>query len=351
MTRTTNLDEELSPRLKKVLFTIISEYVNQGRPVSSKSLSLEITPDLSPATVRRAMHELTELGYLAQPHTSAGRVPTDKGLRTFVRSLGDSNTGVDNAHSQMLAQLDRVNPGEHRSWQDVVRLLSSLSYQAALVVTPAMSEALLRQLRFVPCGGNLLLAVVVTKEGLVHNAYVESREPLCESELERIHNYLGGLIEGKSLDEIRRILRAELEDARALSDNLRQQATVLGAAAIESSVGTAAEVVVEGRSRLVAQPELKDHLETLMRVLEEKSLLLELLDRAAATDKGPMVLIGDEGGSAFEGCAIISAPFGPDAGGGRVGVIGPSRMNYRTLVPLIALSAERLSRLLDKGDK
>jgi heat-inducible transcriptional repressor len=342
---------ELSPRLKKVLFAIISEYVKEGRPVSSKSLSQEITTDMSPATVRRAMAELTELGYIAQPHTSAGRVPTDKGLRSFVRTLGTSDNSMEAAYSEMLAQLERVHPGEHRSWQDVVRLLSSLSYQAALVITPAMSEAVLRQLRFVPCGGNLLLAVVVTKQGLVHNVYVESQTPLCESDLERIHNYLGELIEGKNLDDIRRILRTELENALALSDSLRQQATALGSAAIESSVDAATEVVVDGRARLVAQPELKDRLETLMQVLEEKALLLELLDRAAATDRGPLVLIGDEGGSAFEGCAVITAPFGPENSGGRVGVIGPSRMNYRTLVPLVAVSAARLSRLLDEGEK
>lgn len=351
MTRTPNSTQEISSRLKQVLFAIISEYVTTGHPVSSKSLALGTSADLSPATVRRAMQQLTEQGYLAQPHTSAGRVPTDKGLRTFVRCLGSGDGGVEDTQVEMLAQLEHVNPAEHRSWQDVVRLLSTLSCQAALVVTPAMSDAVLRQLRFVPCGGNLILAVVVTKEGLVHNAYVETPVPITERELERIHNYLGELIEGKSFDEVRRVLRSELDDARRLSDTLRQQATVLGSAAIESSVDAAVEIVVEGRSRLVAQPDLKDRLETLMQVLEEKSMLLELLDRAAATDKGPMVLIGDEGGSGFEGCAMISAPFGAQGGSGRVGLIGSARMNYKNLVPLVAVSAERLSRLLGKGEK
>ncbi len=330
-----------------VLFATIAEYVSTGRPVSSSSLAGKHGLDISSATIRSELLALAEQGFLVQPHTSAGRVPTDRAFRLFAETLKKEVGQIDkDTHTQLVMGIRGLLPGGRRSWQDVVRLLSDLSCQAALVVTPALSEAVLRQLRFIPLSGNSLLAVIVTREGLVHNAYIECTDALADRELERIHNYLGELVEGRSLTDIRHVLRDELEDAKRNCDALRERASRLGTQAIQSSVESTSELVVEGRSHLLAQPGATERIEELMGVLEEKARILDLLDRAAETDHGPVVIIGREGGERFEGCAMISSPFGDRNNVGQIGIIGSNRMDYSAVIPMVNLAAQFLSNQL-----
>jgi heat-inducible transcriptional repressor len=344
MDQNQNKNAILKPRRRAVLFAVIAEYVSTGRPVSSQSLVENHQLDLSPATIRREMKALSEMGYVLQPHTSAGRVPTDRAFRVFVNALKQETHQLTSRHAQqLLARFQHLAVGSHETWQDVVRTLSNFAYQAALVITPAISESVLQQLRFIPIGKGALVAVLVTREGLVHNAVVKPEQPLIDRELERIHNYLGELINGRTLNEIRTILRNELADARRRCDAMREQATLLGAEAVQSSIKSKSELVVEGRSHLAAQPELKNRMKELMQFLEEKTRILELLDQAMETGRGPVVVIGQEGGDAFEGCAMITAPFGQLGGQGQVGVIGSARMNYSAVIPLVGLAAEFLT--------
>ncbi len=236
------------------------------------------------------------------------------------------------------------------TWQEIVRVLSNTAYQAALVITPAFSESVLKQLRFVPLGPGSLLAVLVTQEGIVHNAFVESSGTLTDRDLERVHNYLESVIVGHTLNEIRSILRQEMKDARDTCDALRERATLLGSEALEKGMEVKSELVVDGRSHLAAQPELRDRMEELMRFLEEKNRILALLDQAAETTDGPVVVIGQEGGKSFHGCAMISAPFGRGRSEGRVGVVGSSRMNYSAIIPLVGLAAEFLTSRFSGDD-
>ncbi len=344
----TKFENTLNPRSKKVLFATIAEYVATGTQVSSGALTKNQRLGMSSATIRRHLHQLTEQGYLVQPHTSAGRIPTDRAYRLFVDTLKKQPGQIQSAQREKLAVgFNNLLPGVHDSWQDIVRLLSELSLQTALVVTPSFSDAVLRQLRFIPSGPGSLLAVVITREGLVHNAVIEVTDQMADPELERVHNYLSELIEGRTLNEIRHLLRDELDDARKRCDLLREKATLLGAQAIRSSVDAKPELVVDGRSRLLSQPELKENAEELMRFLEERSLILELLDKAAATDRGPLVIIGREGGENLDGCSIITSPFGSGNTEGQIGVLGSTRMDYSTVIPLVALSAQILSSFFD----
>lgn len=345
MPRVPKNPKNLAPRRKQLLFATIAEYITTGRPVSSSALVKTHALNLSSATIRRELQILTDLGYLVQPHTSAGRVPSDSAFRLFAATLKTQATQIDEEKkAQLLSGLGNLIPKGDRSWQHVVRLLADMSYQAALIVTPDFSDAILRQLRFVPCGPQSLIAVIVTRQGLVHNSYVESKDVLRERDLERIHNYLGGLIEGRSLNDIRNILREELRDARAHCDELRERATLLGSQAIQSSVNQSSELIVEGRSHLLAQIELQESTKELLSVLEEKTRILELLDRAAKKSSDPLVIIGDEGGEGFDGCAMISAPFGGHGPEGKIGIIGSMRMNYSAIIPLVAAAAQFLSK-------
>ncbi|MDJ0764171.1 MAG: heat-inducible transcriptional repressor HrcA [Myxococcota bacterium] len=352
MSRIDKSTKPLSPRRQVVLFAVIAQYIATGRPVGSQALNKKQGLALSPATIRRELQNLTEQGFLTQPHVSAGRVPTDQAFRMFADALrSEAGHMATETQKKLVSGLSCLMPGGPQSWEEVVRLISDLSYQAALVVTPAFSEVSLRQLRFIPCGSGTLLAVIVTREGLVHNAYVDAPKTLDERDLERIHNYLSELIQGRTLNEVRKILRQELEDARKKCDALREQATVLGTQAIQSSVNRASDLVVGGRRHLLGKSDLKDRVEALMRELEEKTRLLDLLDRAVETKKKPVVIIGGEAGDRLEGCAIITSPFGSDANKGQVGIIGSMRMDYSALIPLVALAAQSLStRLLGEEE-
>ena len=331
-------------RERQVLFAAIAEYVATGVPVSSKALAGRGALELSPATLRRALHDLTSAGYLMQPHTSAGRIPTDRGFRLFVEALRDTGAEADpDLRERLLVGFRELMPGGAGAWREMVRFLSDLAAQTALIITPAIGDSMLRQLHFVPLGGRQLLAVVVTRDGLVHNVQVECDTDLDARQLEPIHNYLSEVISGRTLNEVRRVLRLELEDARLRCDELRQRASLLGTQALATGADCGSELVVEGRSRLLGQPEIQPSVRELMAALEHTGRILDLLDRAAATDEGPLVIIGREHGAGFESCAVISAPFTRGGGEGQIGIVGPTRMDYGSILPLVRLAAQLLS--------
>ena len=333
------MNMKLVERQRILLFSVIADYTSTGRPVSSKSLAKKHA--LSSASIRRILHELTIAGFLVQPHTSAGRIPTDRAFRLFVDALRQSFTDIDANTKEVLSSTVRdLVPAETESWRETVRVLSNLTTQTALVITPAVSDSILKQLRFISMGPKDLLAVVVTREGIVYNASLQSKVSISDSELEQVHNYLNELIKNRTLNEVRLLLREEMEDARKKCDLLRTKAVELGQEALKSSDHSGSKLLVEGRSKLLDQPELEDNLHELLVTLEEKGRILELLDRAAESDKGPLVIIGQEGGVNFDGCSLVSSPFGKN---GFVGVVGSTRMDYHTMIPLVSLSARLLS--------
>ncbi|MCK9523550.1 MAG: heat-inducible transcriptional repressor HrcA [Proteobacteria bacterium] len=341
------MEQKLTPRSRVVLSAIISRYVETGQPVSSLWLNNAVDIGLSPASIRRVMNELTVLGLITQTHASSGRIPTDQGFRAFVDALRTDEADVD---TQAMQALKTTIEGSERPsgalWQRTVRLLSMVSRQAALVITPAFSDAVLRNIHFVPLDRQQLLAVIVTRNGLVHSNYIQQEGDIDAAELERMHNYLQQTIANRSLNDVRAILRHELADAIAQRDALREKATRLSQAAIENDTDGSL-LVVEGRSLLVEQPELEGKLSALMETLDHKNRILDMLDQAAQSDAGPMVIIGGEGGDDFAGCALISSPFALAGGVGQVGILGSNRMNYPTLLPLVSLSARLISAALN----
>jgi heat-inducible transcriptional repressor len=320
--------------------------------VSSKAIFATAPLGLSPASIRRTLNELTMMGLLLQPHTSAGRVPTDHAFRVFVNALRASSSRMDDGTREALSSAFRdLHPSQTASWRETVRILSDLSTQTALAITPAVSDSILRQMKFIPLDARQILAVVVTREGIVHNSYLRCEEALSGEDLERIHNYLSEMIVGRTLNEVRALLEREMEDARRCRDELRERASWLGSLALEASGAKTSELLVEGRDRLLAQPELEGRLQEVMSRLEQRGRILDLLDKAAAADEGPLVIIGREGGEAFDGFAMITAPFGKDGSRGRIGIVGSMRMNYPAMIPLVELSAKLLDRALaDDGD-
>ncbi|HEY1957870.1 MAG TPA: heat-inducible transcriptional repressor HrcA [Polyangiaceae bacterium] len=339
---------ELSHRAKQILYAAISEFVATGEPVGSRTLSKKAGIDLSPASIRNVLADLDELGYLVQPHTSAGRVPTDRAFRLFIDALMHVQQLSVDDHDRIRAHVEAVEPG-----RDVIRetgrLLSDLTGTAAVVVAPRTEAATLRALRFMPVGQELL-AVIVMSNGSVQNRFV--RASLTERELEPIHNLLDDVIEGRTLRELRDLFARRLADERVQADAMRRRAFELGGAAVSGVAELPGEIFIEGQAKLLEQPEFKDAIgmKQVMSALEARERLIELLDATmTAAQPGASAVVGSEAGGLGGGhLAIVGAAYmehGKRAGA--VGVIGPTRMDYPKVLPIVAATANAMSAIMD----
>ena len=340
---------ELSHRAKQILYAVISEFVATGEPVGSRTLSKKAGIELSPASIRNVLADLDEMGYLVQPHTSAGRVPTDKAFRLFIDALMHVQQLSLEDHARIRAHLESLEPG-----RDVIRetgkLLSDLTGTAAVVVAPRSEAATLRALRFVPVGQELL-AVLVMSNGSVQNRFV--RASVTEKELAPIHNLLDDVIEGRTLRDLRDLFVRRLADERVRADAMRRRAFELGEAALSSAFTPQDELFIEGQAKLLEQPEFKDAegMKQVMGALDARERLIELLDATigAAQPGASSVVVGSEAGGLGGGqLSIVGAAYtehGKRAGA--VGVIGPTRMDYPKVVPIVAATANAMSAIMD----
>jgi heat-inducible transcriptional repressor len=340
---------ELSSRAKQILYAVISEFVATGEPVGSRTLSKKAGIDLSPASIRNVLADLDELGYLVQPHTSSGRVPTDKAFRLFIDALMRVEQLSAEDHTRIRAHIERVEHG-----RDVVRetgrLLSELTGTAAVVVAPRAETASLRALRFLNVGSEEVLAVLVMSNGTVQNRFVQAT--IAENELGPLHNLLDDVIEGRTLRELRDLFARRLASERIQHDAVRRKAFELGEAALSSVGAVQDELVIEGQSKLLEQPEFKDAqgMKQVMDVLEAPEKLIALIDATiTAAPAGAAVVVGSEAGAIGGGQLSIVGAVYSDHGkrAGAIGVIGPTRMDYPKVVPLVTATANAMSTIMD----
>lgn len=338
----------LTDRCQIILEAIIEEYIATAQPVGSKALTRNHGIKLSPASVRNVMAELEELGYLASPHTSAGRIPTEKGYRFYVDTL----LRVSDLDSRQKDQIEMQYRQKGLQMADVLReasrTLSSFSHYTGLVTVPKLTSTIFRHIEFVRLSPRQILAVFVTQSGLVQNKLVEIDEELTHRELEQITNYLNRAMAGLSIQEVRAKVVAEMAQEKALYDQLLRRAFTLSTAALgDESIG---DVIIEGTSLFLEQPEFSDLqlMKKIVRTFEQKSLLIDLLDRGTET-KGVQVIIGSETEcSELAGCSLITAAYSGRRGAlGTLGIIGPNRMPYSSIIPIVDYTANLISRLLD----
>ena len=337
---------ELSYRAKQILYAVISEFVATGQPVGSRTLSKKAGIDLSPASIRNVLADLDELGFLVQPHTSAGRVPTDKAFRLFIDALMHVQQLSAEQHERIRAHIDAQNVPGRDVIRETGRLLSELTGTAAVIVAPRNEAATLRTLRFV-CVGQELLAVLVMSNGTVQNRFVAANA--TDQELVALHNLLDDVIEGRTLRELRDLFARRLATERVQSDGMRRRAFELGEAAV-AGIPQQGELVIEGQAKLLEQPEFKDAqgMKQVMTALDAPERLIRLLD-ATITAGGAAVVVGSEAGDLGGGqLSIVGAAYtehGQRAGA--LGVIGPTRMDYPKVVPLVAATANAMSAIMD----
>jgi heat-inducible transcriptional repressor len=347
MTRRIDNKDDLDPRTRQLLRALIGRYIRDGQPVGSQTLARHAGLDVSPATIRNILADLEEIGLLAAPHTSAGRVPTARGLRVFVDSLIEWRPPAER-------QIQLIHEGRaaHASTQEVLRdassRLSDISHFVGLVTVPRRDRFAFRHIDFVRLDERRVLAILVFTDGEVQNRAVEVPRPLSASELEWIANYLNQNYAGLGLTEIRGRLVAELDDERREVDR-RMAATVALAQATLQPVDDE-DMLVSGQTKLMGGTQgLADveRLRELFEAFQRKSELLQVLEGCLRAD-GVRLFIGEESGvTAMEQCTLIAAPY---ASGGRVlgvlGVIGPTRMDYDRVITTVQATAQALSRTM-----
>ena len=339
---------DLSARARHILYACVTEFVATGEPVGSRTLSKKHGIDLSPASIRNVLSDLEEWGYLSQPHTSAGRIPTDRAFRLFIDALMRTRDLSPEDLSQIRERFESLVPSN--LMRESGKLLSELTGTAAVVVTPRAESLTLKHLRFVRIHPGELLAVLVLSDGTVQNRFV--RGDVGEPDLLRVHNLLDDVIEGRTLGELRDLFARRLATEQVQHDDLRRRAFSLGGAAVgEALEHGGADVVIEGQSKLLGQPDFAgaEGMKHVMNALDEREQLLRLLDATVAA-KGTTVVVGHEAGELGGGqLSIIGAAY-KDHGraAGSIGVIGPTRMDYAKVVPLVSATASAMTAFITK---
>ncbi len=339
---------ELNERGQDVLRAVVQEFIASGEPVGSQQLTRRRDFEVSPATMRHVLAELEELGYLQKPHTSAGRVPTDQGFRYFVDSLLDLGE-PDLRDRELIGQRLNQSTSVDERLAEAGKMLHTLSRHAGVVLVPQTATTVIQRIEFVRLRENRLLAILVSGAGQVQNKLIDTDAAISTDELVRASNYLNELLrEGLSLHAMRERLRHEMETARVQYDATAARALQLGAAATELT--SSQRLVIEGTGSFLEQREFIEDVQrmrVLFRALDEKHKLMQLLDRVQQA-REMQIFIGAESEFSAQGeVALIASPFGDGRSVlGTVGVIGPTRIDYQRVIPLVHLTAQTLSSAL-----
>ncbi len=327
----------------------MTEYIATGEPVASRTITKKYGFDLSAATIRNVLVDLEEGGFLSQPHTSAGRVPTEAAYRLFVDALMEERQLSDEERADIGGWFEELPPGTDLL-REAGRRLSRLSGVPALLVRASSETRTLLKLRFIATRPGELLAVIVFSDGTVENRFLSLETPVSDAELERIHNMLEEAASGRTLLAVREHFMTGVREQRDELGALHQKGLSLVRAAAEGAA-RGLSIEIEGQARLLERPEFGDgSARELLRVLEDRERLLSLLDSALASDN-VRVFLGEEAAQAV-GCpvSVVTAPFREEDGerAGALGIIGPTRMDFPFLVPRVSAAAEAISVALAK---
>jgi heat-inducible transcriptional repressor len=328
---------------------IVEQYVQTGEPVGSRTLSRRLPMTLSPATIRNVMADLTDAGLLFAPHTSAGRLPTDLGLRLFVDGLLQFGELAEADRDKIGAALEARGRSLEDTLADASAMLSGLSAAAGLVLAPK-SDGALRHIEFVPLGPGRALVILVNADGQVENRVIETPPGLPPSALQQASNYLNARLSGRPMADLRRIVAEEVAANRTELDELAAKVVEAGLATWTGE-GRTGSLILRGQAKLlsdITQIERLTSIQTLFERLERQETLLRLLELAEKSD-GVRIFIGAESGLfGASGVAMVVAPArnAADRIVGAIGVIGPTRINYGRIIPVVDYTARVIGRLL-----
>lgn len=344
--------EELDKRSREVFRHLVDAYVKTGEPVGSKYLAGRLETSLSPATIRNVMADLEVAGFLFAPHTSAGRLPTEAGLRLFV----DGFLELAELSPQEQKKIDHLCKDKSKNQEELLeeatKALCGLSRCAGLVLTPK-TESILKHVEFVNLSPGRVLVILITEDGLVENRIIEVPLGIPPSSFIEAGNYLNNRLAGKTLHEARTQILGELEDNRAQLNTLSAEVVEKGLA-IWAGKGASTSLIIRGQSNLLEDVRHMDELNrirNLFQALDTQEEIVELLDAAIAAE-GVQIFIGAENELfAHSGCSLIVSPYSADEGRivDAVGVIGPSRLNYSRIIPMVNYTAKLISKKIGKS--
>ena len=346
---TPQLPNERAQQLLKVL---IQRFIRDGQPIGSRTLSRNSGMELSPATIRNVMSDLEELGLIAAPHTSAGRIPTPQGYRLFVDSLIRYKPPKKTDIERLRTRLDRQAGDPSSLLDSVSNMLSEVTSLAGVVSIPKGHKSILRQIEFLPLSDSRVLAILVINDREVQNRVLHTEQPQTKDELQRAANYINENYVGKDLADIRKGLIDDLERTRDSMNQAMMDIISVAQSAMEGAAAPKEEFLVAGETNLMDFAELSD-VETLRRLFDafsKKQFMLNLLDKSINAS-GVQVFIGRESGyQILDNCSVVTAPYHVDDEHiGVLGVIGPTRMAYDRVVPIVDITARLLESTLNPG--
>ena len=337
----------LSERAQTLLKILVERYIADGQPVGSRALSRFSSLELSPATIRNVMADLEEMGFVASPHTSAGRIPTPKGYRLFVDTLLTVRP-MEELERQQIA--DQISPDDpHRVVSAASQILSDLTHFAGIVVSPRRRGAVLRHVEFFGLSEKRVLLIMVASDGEVQNRVLVTDRTYTPSQLTEAANYINQNYAGTEFDQLRQKVRGELSDLHQDISQLMQAAITAGSQSMRQPTDG---VVISGGRNLLEVHDLShdmDRLRRLFDLFEHKTQLLELLEQSERAE-GVKIFIGGESQLVpLDECSIVTAPYEVDGiVVGTVGVIGPTRMAYERVIPIVDVTAKLVSSALSQ---
>ncbi|HEY6644941.1 heat-inducible transcriptional repressor HrcA [Povalibacter sp.] len=344
-------EDQLNERAQQLLKRLVENYIRDGQPVGSRTLSRDVGLTLSAATIRNVMSDLEALGFVSSPHTSAGRIPTDKGYRFFVDTLLRYEPLDDARVVQIQAHLGEHIDNPKALVAAASRMLSSVTRMAGVVTLPRQSHASLSQIEFIPLSDNRVLAVMIVNGREVQNRILQLERRYSADELRRASNYLNQELAGRELSTIRDRLVSQLKETRETLNQLMLDAIMLAQQVVDAPVAGKMEYVMAGETNLMDFAELSsvEKLRRLFDAFTQQRDILNLLDHSLKAD-GVQIFIGHESGhTILDDCSIVTAPYTLDKEVvGVLGVIGPTRMAYERVIPIVDITAKLLGSALNQ---
>lgn len=342
---------DLSKRDQHVLEAVVTDYIHTGEPVGSRTISKRYGVNVSSATIRNVMADLEEMGFLHQPHTSAGRIPTERGLRFYLDSIMQFKA-LEEREREMIREAFRNElPDVKELLRRTSRVLSRFCRQAGVVLWPKLTLTLFKRIEFIRLRAHQIMVLLVSKTGLVHHTLVEWEEDIGQEELDKYSRYLNDLLEDMPLGEVKQRVLEEMRDEKVLFDQLYSRALKITDRVFQQDLESS-DVYIEGRTNLLNNPEFADvdRMRRILDAFEDKSRIIRLLDRTLRNSTGVQIILGTENDlQELNEISLISSPYRRgDTLLGVMGVIGPLRMDYSRIIPVVEFTADLLSRLLEE---
>lgn len=342
--------EHLTERDETILRSVIREYILTAEPVSSRKIARNTGLELSPATIRNVMADLEEMGLLHQPHTSAGRIPTHQGFRLYVDSIVDSRKLPFHQQEAIRRKYQHASPDLTSLLQETSKILSEFSNVTGMVLAPKITDMVFKRIDFILLKPSRILTVFVSQSGLVHKKVIAiDDEAITQDDLDKSSRYLNSILTGLTLREVRGKIVREMEKERIVYDQMLRRSLEMGQSALSDEIDF--EIFVQGQTNFLEYPEFGtlDKMKAVLRALEEKSILVNILDQALENE-GLRILIGAENElPEMADCSfVLSSYSGENNVLGSLGVVGPTRMNYFNIIPVVDFIAHVVSDCLNE---